>query len=139
MILRKFFRLAASTSVVGLLVLGLIACGGPSEAERLVNDMQDAATSVPGVQAAQVHVNMNTSGNFITAKLVGASNDEAALSQALKGALPAMLEKTKDLASGTFSVSIFSPDDAVSVGSDALGYTGGTSLSDIRDYFLDQP
>ncbi|WP_310202393.1 hypothetical protein [Paenarthrobacter nitroguajacolicus] len=101
-----------------LVVIGVIACGGPSKAEQLGKDMQEAAMSVPGVKAAQVHVNMNTSGNFISAKLVGAGSDEAALSQALEGALPAMLEKTKELDSGSFSVSIFSPDDALSVGWD---------------------
>lgn len=63
--------------------------------------------SVPGVASANVHVNMNTSGNFITAKLVGTGTDEATLAEALEGALPVMLEKTEDLKFGTFSTSIF--------------------------------
>jgi len=124
--------------IVVLVIIGVIGCSGPSKAERLGRDMQDAAASVPGVKAAQVHVNMNTSGNFITAKLVGTSDDAAELTQALQGALPVMLEKTRDLESGTFSVGIFSPDDSVSVGTDALGYSGGASLRDIREYFLNQ-
>lgn len=126
--------------IPGLMVFALSACGvgGPAPAERLKTALQDAAISVPGVESAQVNVNMNTSGNFINAKLVGADSDEAALAQALEGALPAMLEETEDLKTGTFSVSIFSPDDAVSVGADALGYPGGASLTDFREFFLDR-
>lgn len=95
--------------------------------------------SVPGIASANVHVNMNTSGNFITAKLVGTGTDKASLAQALERALPAMLEKTEDLKSGTFSTSIFSADDAVSVGPDALGYPGGSSLTGFREFFLSRP
>ncbi|UXM92724.1 hypothetical protein N5P29_05205 [Paenarthrobacter sp. JL.01a] len=137
----KLPRALATVLIIGLLILGVTACGvgGPSKAERLGKDMEDAAGSVPGIQDAQVHVNMNTSGNFITAKLTGTGSDQAALAGALDGALPAMLEKTKELDSGSFSVSIFSPDDTVSVGAAELGYTGGTSLVDIRDYFLNRP
>ncbi|QOT21651.1 hypothetical protein [Paenarthrobacter sp. YJN-D] len=127
--------------IIMMLILGITACGvgGPSKAERLGKDMQDAAASVPGVKDAQVHVNMNTSGNFITAKLTGIGSEHAALAQALEEALPAMLEKTTDLDSGSFSVSIFSPDDSVSVGAGDLGYAGGTSLVDFREYFLNRP
>ncbi len=95
--------------------------------------------SAPGIASAQVHVNMNTSGNFITAKLVGTGSDEAALAEALDEALPAMLTETEDLTSGTLSISIFSADDAVTVGAGALGYSGGTSLSNFREYFLNRP
>lgn len=124
--------------ILGLIVFALSACGfgGPAPAERLKAAMQDAAISAPGIASAQVHVNMNTSGNFITAKLVGTGSDEAALAEALDEALPAMLEKTEDLTSGTLSISIFSADDTLSVGAGALGYSGGTSLSDFREYFL---
>lgn len=127
--------------IIMMLILGITACGvgGPSKAERLGKDMQDAAASVPGVKDAQVHVNMNTSGNFITAKLTGTGSEHATLAQALEEALPAMLEKTTDLDSGSFSVSIFSPDDSVSVGAGDLGYAGGTSLVDFREYFLNRP
>ncbi|SKB54183.1 hypothetical protein SAMN05660916_01367 [Arthrobacter sp. 31Cvi3.1E] len=127
--------------IIMMLILGITACGmgGPSKAERLGKDMQDAAASVPGVKDAQVHVNMNTSGNFITAKLTGTGSEHAALAQALEEALPAMLEKTTDLDSGSFSVSIFSPDDSVSVSAGDLGYAGGTSLVDFREYFLNRP
>lgn len=133
----RLFRPVAAAITMGLLAFGLSACGvdGPSRADRLKTDMQDAAMSVPGVESAQVHVNMNTSGNFITAKLVGASNDEATLAKVLGDALPPMLAKTKDLESGSFAVSIFSPDDAVSTGADALGYSGGKSLSSFREFF----
>lgn len=82
---------------------------------------------------------MNTSGNFITAKLVGTGTDEATLAEALEGALPVMLEKTEDLKFGTFSTSIFSADEAISVGADALGYPGGSSLTDFREFFLSRP
>ncbi|MDI2034853.1 hypothetical protein [Paenarthrobacter nitroguajacolicus] len=141
MILSKLPRRVASAFIIGLLILGITACGlgGPSKAERLGKDMHDAAMSVPGVTDARLHVNMNTSGNFITASLTGTGTDQSELSQALGKALPAMLEKTKDLDNGSFSVSIFSPDDSVSVGSDALGYTGTSSLVDFREYFLNQP
>jgi len=127
--------------IIMMLILGITACGvgGPSKAERLGKDMQDAAASVPGVKNAQVNVNMNTSGNFITAKLTGTGSDHATLAEALEAALPAMLEKTNDLDSGSFSVSIFSPDDSVSVGAGDLGYAGGTSLVDFREYFLNRP
>jgi hypothetical protein len=101
--------------------------------------MQEAAMSVPGIAAAQVHVNMNTSGNFITAKLVGTSHDEAVLTEVLGDALPLMLAETEDLTAGTFSTGIFSPDDAVSVGADAIGYPGGSSLREFREYFLNRP
>jgi len=126
--------------IIMMLILGITACGvgGPSKAERLGKDIQDAAASVPGVKNAQVNVNMNTSGNFITAKLTGTGSDHATLAEALEAALPAMLEKTKDLDSGSFSVSIFSPDDSVSVGAGDLGYAGGTSLVDFREYFLNR-
>ncbi|MFJ4268474.1 hypothetical protein ACIPY1_18105 [Paenarthrobacter nicotinovorans] len=141
MILSKLPRALATVLIVGLFLLGITACGagGPSKAERLGKDMEEAASSVPGIKDAQVHVNMNTSGNFITAKLTGTGSDQAALAEALDGALPAMLDKTKDLDSGSFSISIFSPDDSVSVGAAELGYTGGTSLVDIREYFLNRP
>lgn len=92
--------------------------------------------SVPGVESASVNVNMNTSGNFISVKLVGNSTDQTALADVLGNALPPMLEKTKDVESGSFAISIFSPDDSVSAGASALGYTGGKSLSNFRDYFL---
>ncbi|MFF2347963.1 hypothetical protein [Pseudarthrobacter sp. NPDC058119] len=132
---------AARTVALALAVVALPACGqgGPAPAERLKASIEEAATAVPGVASAQVHVNMNTSGNFITAKLVGTGSDKASLTQALEGALPAMLEKTEDLQSGTFSTSIFSPDDSVSVGAAALGYPGGSSLSDFREFFLNRP
>jgi hypothetical protein len=132
---------AARTVALALAVLALPACGqgGPAPAERLKASMEEAAMAVPGIASAQVHVNMNTSGNFITAKLVGTGNDEATLTQALKGALPAMLETTQDLQSGTFSTGIFSPDESVSVGAGALGYPGGSSLKDFREYFLNRP
>ena len=138
--MRRLKTLAGTLAALSLVVLGLSACmvKGPSDAESLTAAMQDAAMSVPGVASAQIHVNMNTSGNFITAKLVGTGSDEATLAQALEGALPAMLEKTEDLQSGTFSTSIFSPDGAVSVGADALGYPGGSSLTDFREFFLNR-
>ncbi|MEV7660629.1 hypothetical protein [Paenarthrobacter sp. NPDC089316] len=137
----KLPRPVASALIIGLIILGITACGvgGPSKAERLGKDMQEAATSVPGVQGADVHVNMNTSGNFITAKLTGTGTDQAALAEALDKALPAMLGKTKELNSGSLSVSIFSPDDSISVGAGYLGYTGGTSLVEFREYFLNRP
>jgi hypothetical protein len=133
----RLFRPVAAAITMGLLVFGLSACGagGPSRADRLKTEMQDAAMSVPGVESAQVHVNMNTSGNFITAKLVGSGHDEATLAEVLGDALPPMLAKTSDLESGSFAISIFSPDDAVSAGADALGYTGGKSLSNFREFF----
>jgi predicted small lipoprotein YifL len=138
--MRRFFKPVASAMLLGLTAFTLAACGvgGPAPAERLKATMQDAAMSAPGIASAQVHVNMNTSGNFITAKLVGTGSDQATLAQALDGALPAMLEETEDLETGTLSISIFSADDAVSVGASALGYSGGTSLSDFREYFLDR-
>lgn len=129
--------LLAALSVVAFCLSGCTV-KGPSDAEDLTAAMQAAAMSVPGISSAQIHVNMNTSGNFITAKLVGTGTDEATLAQALEGALPAMLKETEDLQSGTFSTSIFSPDDAVSVGADALGYPGGSSLADFREFFLNR-
>ncbi|MFC8039109.1 hypothetical protein ACFUOZ_07125 [Paenarthrobacter sp. NPDC057355] len=141
MILSKLPRPIASVLIIGLFLLGITACGvgGPSKAERLSKEMQDAAMSAPGVKSAQVHINMNTSGNFITAKLTGAGSDQASLAEALDKALPAMLEKTTTLANGSFAISIFSPDDSVSVGSRALGYTGDSSLEEFREYFLNRP
>lgn len=135
------FRTVSRMLAPALAFLALTGCGpGPaSSAESLKASIEDAAMSVQGIASAQVHVNMNTSGNFITAKLVGTGNDEATLTRALEGALPAMLEKTENLQSGTFSTTIFSPDDAVSVGADALGYTGGTGLTDFREFFLNRP
>ncbi|MDQ0000301.1 hypothetical protein [Pseudarthrobacter sulfonivorans] len=137
---RRFKPVAAAMALAGLL-FGFTACSetGSSRAERLKTDMQEAAMSVPGVASANVHVNMNTSGNFITAKLVGTGTDEATLAEALEGALPVMLEKTEDLKFGTFSTSIFSADEAISVGADALGYPGGSSLTDFREFFLSRP
>jgi hypothetical protein len=131
----------AGMLALGLAVLALASCGpgAPTRAESLKASMEDAAMSVPGIASAQVHVNMNTSGNFITAKLVGTGSDEATLAKALEGALPAMLEKTENLQSGTFSTTIFSSDNAVSVGADALGYQGGTALKDFREFFLNRP
>ena len=131
-------RTLAGTLALGLAVLALAGCGGPSRADSLKASMEEAANSTPGVASAQVHVNMNTSGNFITAKLVGESADEAALAQALDEALPAMLEKTEDLHRGTFSTSIFSPDDSVSVGADSLGFSGSADLEDFREFFLNR-
>ena len=135
------FRTVSGMLAPALAFLALTGCGaGPaSSAESLKASIEDAAMSVQGIASAQVHVNMNTSGNFITAKLMGTGNDEATLTRALEGALPAMLEKTENLQSGTFSTTIFSPDDAVSVGADALGYTGGTGLTDFREFFLNRP
>ena len=95
--------------------------------------------SVPGIEAAQVNVNMNTSGNFISTKLVGTGHDKAVLTEVLGDALPVMLAETEDLESGSFAISIFSPDDAVSVGASALGYSGGKSLTRFREYFLNRP
>jgi hypothetical protein len=131
---------AAVTLTLGLAVIALSACGvvGPTRAERLKAAMENAAMSVPGVASADVRVNMNTSGNFITAKLVGTANDEAALTRTLEEALPAMLQKTEDLQSGTLSAGIFSPDNAVSVGADALGYPGSNSLSEFQEFFLNR-
>src|SRR3712207_3247926 len=124
-------RTVANTLALGLTVLALSACVplGPSKADRLENDMEEAAMSAAGIDSADVDVIMNTSGNFITAKLVGTGSDEAVLADALEEALPAMLKKTEHLQSGSFSTSIFSPDDAVSVGADALGFPGGNSLT----------
>lgn len=134
-------RTVANTLVLGLIVLGLPACmpEGPSAADRLENDMEEAAMSAAGIDSADVDVTLNTSGNFITAKLVGTGSDEAALADALEAALPAMLEKTEHLQSGSFSTSIFSPDDTLSVGADALGFPGGNSLRDFQEFFLGQP
>lgn len=133
-------RTVATRLALALIVLGLSACvhQGPSTADRLEKDMEEAAMSAAGIDSADVDVTMNTSGNFITAKLVGTHSDEAALTDALEGALPAMLEKTGHLQSGSFSTSIFSPDDAVSVGADALGFPGGNSLADFQEFFLNQ-
>ncbi|QDG65936.1 hypothetical protein NIBR502772_06665 [Pseudarthrobacter sp. NIBRBAC000502772] len=131
-------KTVAGALTLAMAVLGLSACvvSGASPADRLKKDMQDAAMSVPGVESAQVNVNINTSGNFINVKLVGTSNDEAALAEVLGEALPPMLEKTEDLESGSFAISIFSPDDAVSAGADALGYSGGKSLRNFREFFV---
>ncbi|WP_131682368.1 hypothetical protein [Pseudarthrobacter sp. YALA5] len=127
----------ARALALGLVVLGISACvaKGPSNAERLESDMQEAAMSVPGVESALVNVNLNTSGNFINVKLVGNSQDEAGLAEVLGEALPPMLAKTTELESGSFAISIFSPDDSVSTGADALGYSGGKSLSKFREFF----
>ena len=131
-------KTVAGALTLAMAVLGLSACvvSGASPADSLKKEMQDAAMSVPGVKSAQVNVNMNTSGNFINVKLVGTGNDEAALAEVLGEALPPMLEKTEDLESGSFAISIFSPDDAVSAGADALGYSGGKSLSNFREFFV---
>ncbi|WP_420180323.1 hypothetical protein [Paenarthrobacter sp. TA1.8] len=126
---------------MGLLILGASACGlgGPSKAERLGKDLEAAALSVPGVESAKLNVNMNTSGNFITVKLVGSSHDADVLADVLGNALPPMLEETEELQSGTFGISIFSPDDAVSASARDLGYPGGSSLNSFREYFLSVP
>ncbi|MFF2843992.1 hypothetical protein [Paenarthrobacter sp. NPDC057981] len=141
MTLSKLPRPLAAVLILGLFLLGITACGvgGPSKAEQLSKEMQDAAMSVAGMQQADVHVIMNTSGNFITAKLTGTGSDQASLAEALDKALPAMLEKTTALNNGSFAISIFSPDDSVSVGSRALGYTGDSSLEEFREYFLNRP
>ena len=135
------FKSIAGALVLGLVILAVPGCGtgGPAPAESLKAAIEDAAMAAPGVASAQIHVNMNTSGNFISAKLVGTTSDEAGLAQALAGALPGMLKQTEHLQSGTFSTSIYSPDGAVSVGADALGFPGGNSLKDFREFFLNRP
>jgi hypothetical protein len=128
----------ARALALGLVVLGLAACmvKGPSAAERLESDMQEAAMSVAGIESAEVDVILNTSGNFITVKLVGASHDEAGLAEMLGNALPPILATTKELESGSFAIGIFSPDDTVSAGASELGYSGGKSLSRFREFFV---
>ncbi|MGX1162280.1 hypothetical protein RKD54_003189 [Pseudarthrobacter sp. SLBN-100] len=123
---------------LGLVVLGLSACmaKGPSTADRLENDMHEAAMSVAGIESAEVDVILNTSGKFITVKLVGSSYDEAGLTKILGDALPPILATTEELESGSFAIGIFSPDDAVSAGAGTLGYSGGKSLSRFREFFL---
>lgn len=56
-------------------MFSLASCGldQTAQADALETEMEEAATSIPGVQSANAHVNMNTSGNFITIKLVGTS------------------------------------------------------------------
>lgn len=132
-------RTVAHALALALIVLGLSAClpQGPSTADRLENDMEEAALSVAGVDSANVDVIMNTSGNFITVKLVGTSYDEAVLTDTLGNALPPMLAATQGIESGSFAVSIFSPDDAVSAGARALGYAGGNSLASFREFFAE--
>jgi hypothetical protein len=131
-------RTLVTALVLGLLALGLAACTpqGPSGAQRLEQDMEQAAVSVAGVDAAEVDVIMNTSGNFITVKLVGTGRDASALADTLGAALPPILAATEGLESGSFAVSIFSPDDAVSAGPGALGYSGGNSLASFREFFV---
>ncbi|MET3366828.1 UNVERIFIED_CONTAM: hypothetical protein ABIE34_000049 [Jeotgalibacillus campisalis] len=138
---RRFFKPAVSALAMGLFILSASACGlgGPSKAERLGKELEAAALSVPGVESAKLNVNMNTSGNFITIKLVGSSHDADVLADVLGNALPPMLEETEELQSGTFGVSIFSPDDAVSASAGDLGYSGGSSLNSFREYFLSRP
>lgn len=122
---------------MGILALCLAACGwgGPSKPEQLETALQKAGMAVPGVTSASADANVNTSGKFITVKLVGESADKAALTQTLQNALPALLDSIKDVEGGTFAVSIFSPDDAVQAGPGDLGYRGSSSLSSIREYF----
>ncbi|NWL11367.1 hypothetical protein DM791_14285 [Paenarthrobacter nitroguajacolicus] len=138
---RRFFKPAVSALTMGLLIMSASACGlgGPSKAERLGKDLEAAALSVTGVESAKLNVNMNTSGNFITVKLVGSSHDADVLADVLGNALPPMLEETEELQSGTFGISIFSPDDAVSASARDLGYPGGSSLNSFREYFLSVP
>ena len=122
---------------MGILAVSLAACGlgGPSGPDRLEAELQKAGGSVPGVSSARADANVNTSGTFITVKLVGESADKATLTQTLQSAMPALLESIKDVEGGTFGVSIFSPDDAVQAGPADLGYSGPSSLSSLREYF----
>ncbi|MGO4121371.1 hypothetical protein [Arthrobacter sp. YAF16] len=135
--MKKLFHPIAGALIVGILAATLAACGlgGPSEPDQLEAALQKAGKSVPGVTAVQADANVNTSGKFITVKLVGESADKAALTQTLGRAMPALLDSLKDVKGGTLGVSIFSPDDAVHAGPADLGYSGSSSLSSIREYF----
>ncbi|WP_309108874.1 hypothetical protein [Arthrobacter sp.] len=135
----RILRSVAGATIAGLLTLSLTSCGldQTAQADKLETEMEEAATSVSGVQSANAHVNMNTSGNFINIKLVGTSGDDDVLGESLKEALPVILEKTKDVDGGTFSISIFSPDDTIQVGPSDIGYPAGTgdTLNGIRKHF----
>jgi len=122
---------------MGVLAASLTACGlgGPTKEDQLEAALQKAGMSVPGVASAKADANVNTSGKFITVKLVGDTADKAALTQTLQKAMPALLDSLKDVEGGTLGVSIFSPDNAVQAGPADLGYTGPSSLSSIREYF----
>ncbi|GGI83334.1 hypothetical protein [Pseudarthrobacter scleromae] len=125
--------------MAGLLMVSLASCGldQTAQSDTLETEMEEAATTIPGVQSANAHVNMNTSGNFITIKLVGTSADPDVLGESLKEALPVILNKARDLDGGTFSISIFSPDDTVGIGPSDIGYPAGTgdTLNGIRQHF----
>jgi len=135
--MKNQIRILAGALTVGILAAFLSACGlgGPSKADQLESALQKAGMSVPGVTAVQADANLNTSGKFITVKLVGASADKATLTRTLDQAMPALLDSIKDVEGGTFGVSIFSPDDAVHAGPGDLGYSGSSSLSSVREYF----
>ncbi|WP_235564048.1 hypothetical protein [Arthrobacter sp. Soil763] len=122
---------------MGLLVTMLAACGlgGPSKEQQLESALQKAGMSVAGVSSAEADAKVNTSGEFITVKLVGETAEKETLARTLQDAMPALLESIRDVDGGTFGVSIFSPDGAVSAGPRDLGYTGSSSLSSVREFF----
>lgn len=130
-------RIITAALILNALAVALSGCvfGGPSRAERLETTLEDAAMSVQGIKSASVDANVNTSGNFITVKLVGDSDDKPELRETLRNAIPAILDSIKDLETATFGVSIYSPDDSVSVDPDELGYSGLSSLNEFREFF----
>jgi hypothetical protein len=135
--MRGFRKIITRALILGALAVALSGCifGGASRADRLESSLKDAAMSVPGIKSVSVNANANTSGNFIVVKLVGDTDDKSELTEILRDAIPALLDSIKDLESGTFGVSIFSPDDSVSAEPGELGYSGSSSLVRYREFF----
>jgi hypothetical protein len=109
------------------------ACGDDKET-RIEQAIAEDVKAVAGVARVTPSVNANTSGTFITVKVTADGSDRPDMERILNDSLVSVLRDPR-VGDGVFAMSVFSPDDATSVGPGDLGYTGTATTSDLRKFF----
>jgi hypothetical protein len=129
----KIIRLVLALLLISLAGIALSSCGYEAKGEKIQQAITEDVNAVSGVTEANVQVNANTSGTFITVKVTADSYDTSELTRILDEALTTILKDPR-IEDGSFGMGVFSPDDAVSVGPSDLGYKGTSTLNSMRKF-----
>lgn len=128
------YRRSLPLALLLVSVASLSACGYAEEKSTIERALHENVESIPGVTEADTHVNVNTSGTFISLDITANSYDEEELKNIAREALTRIARDAR-IENGTFSMGVFSPDSSVNIGPSDVGCDTKASLSILRECF----
>lgn len=110
----------------------LSACGYGEQRDLIERAIIEDIGGLHSVTAVEPHVNVNTSGKFMTVAVTSSSNDEDELKGVMKEALKGILNDSR-IENGTFAMGVFNADRSINIGPSDVGCHSSGTLSSLRE------